>query len=50
MKYTQSNSVGYAFNGQMIGIAAGQQSRIDCTIMARHKAEIWFLRQHPIFI
>ena len=47
MKYTQSNSVGYAFNGQMIGIAAGQQSRIDCTIMARHKAEIWFLRQHP---
>jgi phosphoribosylaminoimidazolecarboxamide formyltransferase/IMP cyclohydrolase len=47
MKYTQSNSVGYAYNGQMIGIGAGQQSRIDCTILARRKAEVWLLRHHP---
>ena len=48
MKYTQSNSVGYAYNGQMIGIGAGQQSRIDCTILARRKAEVWLLRHHPL--
>ena len=47
LKYTQSNSVGYAWQGQMIGIGAGQQSRIDCTKLAGHKAEQWFLRQHP---
>ncbi|MGK5090469.1 phosphoribosylaminoimidazolecarboxamide formyltransferase [Deltaproteobacteria bacterium TL4] len=47
LKYTQSNSVGYAFDGQMIGIGAGQQSRIDCTKLAGRKADIWFLRQHP---
>ena len=47
LKYTQSNSVGYAYNGQMIGIGAGQQSRIDCVRLARMKAETWFLRQHP---
>jgi len=47
MKYTQSNSVGYAYNGQMIGIGAGQQSRIDCTVLARRKAEVWLLRHHP---
>ena len=46
LKYTQSNSVVYSFHGQMIGIGAGQQSR-DCTILARKKAEIWFLRHHP---
>lgn len=41
LKYTQSNSVGYALNGQMIGIGAGQQSRIDCTILAGNKASTW---------
>ena len=46
MKYTQSNSVGYVYNGQVIGIGAGQQSRIDCTILARSKAEVWLLRHH----
>jgi len=47
LKYTQSNSVGYALDGQMIGIGAGQQSRIDCTKLAGRKAETWYLRQHP---
>ncbi len=47
IKYTQSNSVGYALDGQMIGIGAGQQSRVDCTKLAGRKSETWFLRQHP---
>lgn len=47
VKYTQSNSVGYALGGQMIGVGAGQQSRVDCTRLAGKKAETWFLRQHP---
>ena len=47
LKYTQSNSVGYALDGQMIGIGAGQQSRLDCTKLAGRKAETWYLRQHP---
>jgi phosphoribosylaminoimidazolecarboxamide formyltransferase/IMP cyclohydrolase len=47
VKYTQSNSVGYALDGQMIGIGAGQQSRVDCTRLAGRKAEVWYLRQHP---
>lgn len=47
LKYTQSNSVGYALDGQMIGIGAGQQSRIDCTKLAGRKVELWYLRQHP---
>jgi len=47
LKYTQSNSVAYALDGQMIGIGAGQQSRVDCTKLAGSKAETWFLRQHP---
>jgi phosphoribosylaminoimidazolecarboxamide formyltransferase/IMP cyclohydrolase len=47
LKYTQSNSVGYALDGQMIGVGAGQQSRVDCTRLAGSKAETWFLRQHP---
>jgi len=46
LKYTQSNSVGYAYQGQMIGIGAGQQSRIDCVQLARKKAETWYLRRH----
>ena len=47
LKYTQSNSVAYALNGQMIGIGAGQQSRVDCTKLAGRKTDVWFLRQHP---
>lgn len=47
IKYTQSNSVGYALDGQMIGIGAGQQSRVDCTKLAGRKVNHWFLRQHP---
>ena len=47
LKYTQSNSVCYAINGQAIGVGAGQQSRIHCTRLAGNKADNWFLRQHP---
>jgi phosphoribosylaminoimidazolecarboxamide formyltransferase/IMP cyclohydrolase len=47
LKYTQSNSVGYALGGQMIGIGAGQQSRVDCTKLAGAKADAWWLRTHP---
>ncbi len=47
LKYTQSNSVCYAFGGQAIGIGAGQQSRIHCTRLAGNKADNWFLRQAP---
>ena len=47
LKYTQSNSVCYAKNGQAIGIGAGQQSRIHCTRLAGQKADNWLLRQHP---
>lgn len=46
LKYTQSNSVCYAYDGQAIGIGAGQQSRIHCTRLAGTKADTWFLRQH----
>ena len=47
LKYTQSNSVCLAYDGQIIGIGAGQQSRIHCTRLAAAKADIWYLRQHP---
>lgn len=47
LKYTQSNSVCYAKDGQAIGIGAGQQSRIHCTRLAGQKADNWFLRQSP---
>ncbi len=47
LKYTQSNSVCYAVEGQAIGVGAGQQSRIHCTRLAGTKADTWFLRQHP---
>lgn len=47
MKYTQSNSVCYAKDGQAIGIGAGQQSRVHCTRLAGNKADVWHLRQHP---
>lgn len=45
LKYTQSNSVVYAQNGQTIGVGAGQQSRIHCTRLAGSKADLWHLRQ-----
>lgn len=47
LKYTQSNSVCYAYQGQAIGVGAGQQSRIHCTRLAGNKADNWLLRQHP---
>ena len=46
LKYTQSNSVCYAYDGQAIGVGAGQQSRVHCTRLAGSKADTWFLRQH----
>ena len=46
LKYTQSNSVCYAVDGQAIGVGAGQQSRIHCTRLAGGKADTWHLRQH----
>ena len=47
LKYTQSNSVCYAIDGQAIGVGAGQQSRIHCTRLAGTKADTWLMRQHP---
>ncbi|WP_019133893.1 phosphoribosylaminoimidazolecarboxamide formyltransferase [Kallipyga massiliensis] len=47
LKYTQSNSVAFAYQGQTIGIGAGQQSRIHCTRLAGDKADTWFLRLSP---
>lgn len=47
LKYTQSNSVALAYDGQVIGIGAGQQSRVHCTRLACGKAEKWLLQQHP---
>ncbi|MBE6920455.1 MAG: phosphoribosylaminoimidazolecarboxamide formyltransferase [Ruminococcaceae bacterium] len=47
LKYTQSNSVCFAYDGQAIGVGAGQQSRVHCTRLAGGKADTWFLRQHP---
>ena len=46
LKYTQSNSVCFAYDGQAIGVGAGQQSRVHCTRLAGNKADNWFLRQH----
>ena len=46
LKYTQSNSVCFAYDGQAIGVGAGQQSRIHCTRLAGSKADLWHLRQH----
>ncbi len=50
LKYTQSNSVCYAVDGQAIGVGAGQQSRIHCTRLAGQKADIWHLRQHDMVL
>lgn len=47
LKYAQSNSVCLARDGQVIGLGAGQQSRIHCTRLAASKADTWYLRQHP---
>ena len=46
LKYTQSNSVCYALNGQVVGLGAGQQSRIHCTRLAGDKADNWWMRNH----
>jgi phosphoribosylaminoimidazolecarboxamide formyltransferase / IMP cyclohydrolase len=50
IKYTQSNTIGFAMDGQAIGVGAGQQSRIHCTRLAGEKADRWFLRQHPTIL
>ncbi len=50
LKYTQSNSVCYVVDGQVIGCGAGQQSRIHCTRLAGEKADLWYLRQHPLVL
>merc|ERR1712178_396742 len=47
VKYTQSNAVGYAWNGMMLGVGAGQQSRVDCVKLAGRKVSTWKLRFHP---
>merc|ERR1719191_1281364 len=47
IKFTQSNSVGYAKGGMMIGVGAGQQSRVDCVKLAGRKVSTWQLRFHP---
>jgi phosphoribosylaminoimidazolecarboxamide formyltransferase/IMP cyclohydrolase len=47
LKYTQSNSVCFVANGQVIGVGAGQQSRVHCVRLAGTKADLWYLRQHP---
>ncbi|HTI13318.1 MAG TPA: phosphoribosylaminoimidazolecarboxamide formyltransferase [Dictyobacter sp.] len=47
LKYTQSNSICFAVDGQTVGIGAGQQSRIHCTRLAASKTAVWYLRQHP---
>ncbi len=47
LKYTQSNSVAYAKNGQVIGVGAGQQSRVHCVRLAGNKTDNWWLRQNP---
>ena len=50
LKYTQSNSIDFAYDGQAIGVGAGQQSRIHCTRLAAEKADRWYLRQHPVLL
>ncbi|MBN1131055.1 MAG: phosphoribosylaminoimidazolecarboxamide formyltransferase, partial [Chitinispirillaceae bacterium] len=50
LKYTQSNSVCFVLGGQVIGVGAGQQSRVHCTRLAAAKADKWFLRQHPLIV
>jgi phosphoribosylaminoimidazolecarboxamide formyltransferase/IMP cyclohydrolase len=50
LKYTQSNSVCFAYDGQVIGLGAGQQSRVHCVRLAGTKADLWQLRQHPAIL
>lgn len=50
LKYTQSNSVCFVADGQTIGVGAGQQSRIHCVRLAGQKADLWWLRQHPVIL
>jgi phosphoribosylaminoimidazolecarboxamide formyltransferase/IMP cyclohydrolase len=50
LKYTQSNSVCFVADGQTIGVGAGQQSRVHCVRLAGQKADLWFLRQHPVVL
>jgi phosphoribosylaminoimidazolecarboxamide formyltransferase/IMP cyclohydrolase len=47
LRYTQSNSVAYAKGGMVLGVGAGQQSRVDCTKLAGGKVDVWWLRRHP---
>ena len=47
LKYAQSNNVAFAYGGQLIGLAAGQQNRVDCVRLAGDKARRWCLMQHP---
>jgi len=47
LKYTQSNNVSYSYGGQLIGLTAGQQNRVDCVRLAGERSRIWWLRQHP---
>ncbi|MEJ5226230.1 MAG: hypothetical protein WHV44_17340, partial [Anaerolineales bacterium] len=47
LKFTQSNSVCFVKDGQAVGVGAGQQSRVHCVRLAGHKADLWYLRQHP---
>ena len=47
LKYTQSNSICLAHRSGLTGVGAGQQSRVNCTRLAAHKSDLWFLRQHP---
>jgi phosphoribosylaminoimidazolecarboxamide formyltransferase/IMP cyclohydrolase len=47
VKYTQSNSICFAYDGQVTGIGAGQQSRVHCVRLAAAKSDAWYLRQHP---
>ena len=47
-RYTQSNTITYARNGMVLGVGAGQQSRVDCTKLAGAKADIWWLRRHDV--
>ncbi len=50
LKYTQSNSVCFVKNGQAIGVGAGQQSRVHCVRLAGQKADLFWLRQHPLVL
>ena len=47
LKYSQSNNVAISYDGQLIGLAAGQQNRVDCVRLAGEKAKLWWCRQHP---